>query len=595
LRPLVNLEIKPGLFTNQSDRGSLGRWKDGDHVRFHRGNPEKIGGWLKMDDDEFLGKCRKLFDWQSLETLNYISLGTHRRLYVFSGGGYSNVTPYDDEDNDLGADPFTYASGSPLVSVNHTSHLRQQGDFVNFEDVDLDHGITIDGEYEVTSVTDADNYVITHSENADGTGTGGGEQPVVFKYELTQGRESTVFGYGWGADAWGDDEWGDARATSSFLLEATVWSIDKWGEDLIASPRDGLIYVWDTSAGVSQRATITHANAPIQSKFVMTSPENQHLISFGSHDGATYNPMLIRWSTSEDFTDWTATSTNSAGSKRLTSGNEIVCAIKGTREIVVFTDSYLWTMTFIGLPLVFSFNQIGQNGGIRGQNATMEYNGIVFWMSQSNFYFYDGRVKVLKCDVWDTVFNDINITQAIKTFCAINIEFAEIWWFYCTEGSGEVDRYVIFSVLEETWSFGSMVRTAFIGDSSLIDTAYAAGDDRVLYNHESGVDADGSALNSRLSSYDIEIADGDEMPHVSLVIPDFKKLVGSIFLQLKGKRYPHSVEEIGSTIIEITPTTKFINPRIKGRQVSLHLASNTVGDDWRLGTMRAGTRTHGKK
>jgi len=593
MRPLVDIEIRPGLFTNQSDRGAVGRWNDGDHVRFHRGLPEKIGGWEKMDADAFVGKCRKLFDWLGLDTLTYIGIGTHMRLYVLIGGDYTNITPFDDTGS-LGTDPFTMTDTLTTVTVNDTAHGRSQGDYVNLAGATAGQGITINGEYPVTSVTDADNYVITHSVAATSTGVGGGAS-VTYEYELTQGRESTVSGFGFGAGAWGDSTYGTARSTSSFLLEATVWSLDKWGEDLIASRRDGKIYVWNTSAGVSVRAALTSANAPAQNKFVMVSPENQHLISLGAHDGSVYDPLLIRWCSSENYASWAASSTNSAGSKRLATGNEIVCGVKSSREIMVFTDTYVWTMTFVGAPLIFSFSQVGLNGGIRSQNAAVEFNGIVFWMSENNFYFYDGRVKVLKCDVWDTVFGDINRTQSIKTFSAVNLQFSEIWWFYATEGSGEIDRYVVFSVLEEAWTFGTMVRTAFIGDSALLDSPYGAGDDMILYNHETGTDDDGSALASSLASYSIEVEAGDDMAHVGLIIPDFKKLTGSIKLQLKAKRYPQSVEKAVSENITILPSTKFINPRIKGRQISLHLATTDTGDDWRLGTLRAGTRVHGKK
>jgi hypothetical protein len=436
--------------------------------------------------------------------------------------------------------------------------------------------------------------VITHGSAATSSGTGGGAS-VAYSYELTQEGANTVVGTGWGALAWGDEEWGDARTTSSFLIEASVWSLDKWGEDLIACRRNGKIWVWDTSGGVSVRAAVTHANAPIQCKFAMVSPENQHLIAFGAHNGSIFDPMLILWSSSEDYTTWTAASTNSAGSKRLDTGNEIMCAVKSTREIVIFTDSYLWTMSFTGPPSFFSFTPIGNNGGIRSPNAAVEFNGITFWMTKNNFYFYDGRVKVLKCDVWDTVFKDIDINQAIKTFAALNIEFSEVWWFYASDGAAEVDRYVIFNVLEETWSYGTMARTAYIGDSGIQDYAYATGTDGIMYNHEKGTDDDGAALSSHLSSYDVETDAGDELAHVATIVPDFETLTGSINMQLKGKRYPQSPNEISSTLINVTSTTKFINPRIKARQISLHFTTDAVGDNWRLGTIRAGTRVHGKK
>ena len=579
MRPLVEIEIAPGLFTLTSDRGSVNRWKDGDKVRFHKKIPKKIGGWEKKDDDQFLGKCRKLFDWQSLSTLHYIGIGTHQRLYVYNGGVFSNITPFD-ATGTLGSDPFTMTDTSADVSVAHTAHGRSQGDYVNFDGATASNGITIDGEYPVSSVTDSDNYVITHTAPATSSGSGGGSS-VDYEYELP--------------GSWNVGTWNTARSVSAFLSAARIWALDKWGEDLIGSPSDGKIYVWDTSGGVSSRAALTHANAPIVNKFVMVSPENQHLISLGSHTGSVADPLLIRWSSSEDYTTWTGASSNSAGSKRLTTGSNIVCGVKANREIIVFTDSHIWSMVFTGPPQVFDFSDAGKNGGIRGQNAAVSYQGVVFWMGENDFYMYDGYVRVLPCEVWNHIFDDINFQQRAKTHCSVNVSFGEIWWFYCSAASGEIDKYVVFSLTEGVWTFGTMVRTAFVGDSPLSEKPFAAGDDMYLYNHETGTDDDGVAMESHLSSYDAEIGNGDDVAHVSLMVPDFRVLTGSINVQLKAKRYPHSVEVQTSPVINITSSTKFINPRVKGRQVSFHFSSDAIGDNWAMGTHRFGARAHGKR
>lgn len=592
MRPLEELEIQPGLATVQTDRGAKARWKNGNKVRFHKGMPQKIGGWEKADTDGFLGKCRALIDWQSLASEKLMGLGTHKRLYIYTGGTFTNITPYSSTGT-FANNPIYTTNLSADVTIRHVAHGRNQGDYVTISGAVAVGGITISGEYSVTSVTDSDNYVITHGSAATSTVAGGGGAAVAYLYELGAGQESSTYGTGWGSGTWNESTWGTARTVSSFLSTARIWSLDTWGEDLIACPRGGAVYVWDTSVGVSARAAVI-SGAPSTAKAILVSPENKHLIAVGAHTGAVNDPLLIRWSTSEDYTNWTAAATNSAGQKRLSTGNEIMCAVKANKEILVFTDSHVWTMIFSGPPNVFDFNNLGGNGGIRGQNAAREYNGVVYWMAEKDFYYYNGTVNVLPCEVWPTVFGNTNFVQRAKTFAGVNIKYGEIWWFYCSGTESEVDRYVTFSVQEGVWSFGTMTRTAYVGDSTLQSVPYATGADSYLYDHETGVDEDGAAMTSTLESYDIEVGNGDMMAHVGMIVPDFKVLTGSISLTLNAKKYPHS-QSRASTTMTITEDTKYVNPRIKGRQISMSFSSSAVGDNWRMGTIRAGVRPHGKK
>lgn len=592
MRPLEELEILPGLSTVQTDRGSKGRWKDGDKVRFHKGMPQKLGGWVKAEEDGFLGVCRALLDWQSLASEKLMALGTNQRLYVYTGGAFSNITPYSSTGT-FANNPITTVNGSAVVTIAHIAHGRNQGDYVDISGASAVGGITISGEYSVTAVVNSDSYTITHSAPATSAATGGGAA-VSYSYELGIGQESSTYGTGWGSGSWSELTWGTPRTVSSFLSSARIWSLDTWGEDLVGCPRGGGIYLWDTSVGVSSRAAVI-AGAPETAKAVFVSPENQHLVALGAHSGVSSDPLLIRWSSSENYGDWTPSSINSAGAKRLNTGNEIMCGVKANKEILIFTDSHLWTMVFVGPPNVFAFGVAGQNGGIRGQNAAREYNGVVYWMSEKDFYYYDGAPKELPCDVWPTVFDNINFVQRGKTFAGVNRQYGEIWWFYCSAGSSEVDRYVTYNVDERAWSFGTMARTAYVGDSSIESVPYGTSPDGYLYDHETGVDADGAAMEATLESYDIEIGNGEMLAHVGMMVPDFKVLTGSISLSLSAKKYPHSQSPSSSTTVTITQDTEYINPRIKGRQVSMSFRSSALGDDWRFGTMRAGVRGHGKK
>lgn len=590
--PLKDLPILPGLYTIQTDRGSKNRWKDGDKVRFRHGLAEKIGGWTKSSTNTFLGKCRKLYDWQSLATEKLIGFGTHLKWYIWKGGSYYDVTPIR-LSGTLGANPFTTVISSVLVTVNHVAHAEVAGDYVRFAGATAFNGVTINGEYTVTEVVDTNNYKITHSVAASASGSGGGAA-VTYEYDIHVGAENSVYGFGWGAGAWGISTWGTPRTLSTFLTSARVWSLDKWGEDLIGNPRGGGIYIFDTSAGLAVRATVI-SGAPTTAKSILVSPENQHLVALGAHNGSADDPLFIRWSSSGDYTAWTASATNSAGNKRLTTGNEILCGIKARKEIMVFTDSFLWSMQFVGAPNWFDFNPIGQHGSMRGPNAAIEVDGIIYWMGENDFYIYDGAVKVLKCDVHPSIFKNINYVQRFKTYAGFNRLFGEIIWFYCSAAATEVDRYVIFNREERTWAYGTLTRTAYIGNSDLFAAPFAAATNYYLYDHESGVNDDGSGMAVSLESWDMEIGEGDSMLVIMALVPDFKELTGTMDMTMTGKRYPQATENISEASITFSSTTQIMNPRIKARQISLRLASSMLGDHWRFGTARLGMRPLGRK
>lgn len=590
---MPDLKIAPGIYTIDTDRGARGRWKTGDKVRFRHGLPEKIGGWLKSGILTFVGKCRKLIDWKSLAEEKLIGLGTHLKLYVWKGGTYYDITPIRDSGT-LGADPFTTTNLSAVVNVLDTGHGVTALDYVRYSGATAVGGITIDGEYNVTEVVDVDNYTITHSSAATSSATGGGAA-VTYEYEINVGSADSVAGLGWGAGAWSASTWGAPRTLSNFLTAARIWSLDTWGEDMIAGPRGGGIYVWDASAGTGTRATVI-SGAPTTAKQVMVSPENRHLIAFGAHNGSYLDPLLIRWSTSEDYTDFVPSSTNSAGQKRLDTGNEIVATLKGRKEVLVFTNSHLWAMTFIGPPNTFGFDSMGLNGGIRGPNAAIDVNGVSYWMGEKNFYLYDGGIHVLPCEVHPTVFKNSNFVQRTKTYAGYNRDFGEIWWLYCSAAETEVDRYVCYNVEEKLWSFGTLARTAYVGDSDIFLVPYATGADGYIYDHETGTDSDTSAITATIESGDVEIGEGEMLMIVTQIIPDFKTLTGSVDLRLKAKKYPHSTSyDSDSGNLAVSSTTEFVNPRVRGRQVSLSITSDAVGDAWRMGTNRLGLKPYGKK
>jgi hypothetical protein len=589
---LKDLNIAPGLSTVNTTRGSRARWINANWVRWWQGLPEKIGGYTRNGSNTFLGKCRGAIDWISLTLAKYIALGTHLKLYIWDSGTFYDITPIRSTGT-YGNDPFAVLISSTTVTVTHVAHGAQDGAYVTIAAATAGGGITISGEYQLTYV-DANTYTITHSTPATSTDTTTGGAAATFAYQINPGVAASIAGYGWGAGTYGASVWGTARPTSVVLAMARTWSLDTWGEDLIANPRGGGIYAWDTSVGTGTRATVV-TNAPSTAKAIMVSEENRILVAFGAHDGSADDPMLVRWSDSENYTVWTPDEDNVAGEKRLDGGTEIYCPVKTKSGTLVFTDASLWLMTFDGPPYTFGWDRKGLNGGIRSPNAAKSVKDITYWMAAKNFYRYNGAVQVLPCDVLNHVMENINSDQSALVYAGANKNFGEVWWLYPSASASECDRYVLYNTIEGTWSFGTLARTVIVGDSTVFSNAYATGADGYLYDHEYGVDGNGAAIDTYLESGGIEIGEGEMLMHIAKLVPDFARLTGTIAATLRAKKYPQSQSSRTKGPYSITSTTKFIKPRMRGRQVELSLEINEVGGDFRMGTLRVDVREHGKR
>ncbi len=587
---LKNILIKPGVLEETTDRGVglSGFWKDVDHVRFRDGFPEKLGGWQKQDESiQFLGTARGVVDWQAISTFTrYLAFGTSKKLYVYTGGVLYDITPFRSEGQLT--NPFTTSAGSDIVTVSDTAHGVLVGDYVDFNNASAVGGITIDGNYEVLSVPTPDSFTIRHSIAASSTaGPGGGT--VDYGYEIHTGVDDSVAGLGYGIGAYGSGTYGTPRSLNQ--TQARVWSLDTWGEDLIACHIDGSIFVWDSSVGPSTSAQLI-ANAPTSNLSAFVSTEDRHLVALGA-DG---DPLLIRWCTQEDYNTWQPVITNTAGDKRLDKGSKIVAWAKIRGASLIFTDAFTYAMQASGPPYTFTFASLGDSGGLRGPNAVTAYEGVAYWMGEKEFYTYDGNVRPLPCAVATKVFGDINVVQDTKIWAGVNREFREIWWLYCSANSNENDRYVIYNIDERTWSYGTIDRTALVGDSDVFDTPYAFSPDGYIYNHEVGVDADGSPMISYVESGDFELDEtGGTFQHLSKYIPDFRRLSGDVEITFNGKRYPQDTETITSGPHSVTESTRFVNPRMRARQMSIRIESNHLGDDWRNGILRIDIVPHGAR
>ena len=607
--PLTKLQVAPGIDKQNTEYGAEGRWVDSDNVRFRYGQPEKIGGWTKVTSDALLGSTRAILTWSDLSGVNHAMYGTNKKLYAYSENSYGDITPTRGTGS---ITQFATTSGSTTVTVTDADHGALVGDHVTISSVSgAIGGLTqanLQNEFEIQTATD-DTYTIVAPAAASSSATGA---TATATYEINSGPATSIYGYGWGAGTWSRSTWNSTRegltGAEGVLLQSTKWSLDNWGEDVLAQKFDGSIYYWDTSAGLSSNlASRTNvSNAPTKSRFMIVSGDDRHVICFGTETTigttSTQDNMFIRWSDQESTSDWTPTSTNTAGSQRLTSGNKINAAVRSRGAVLVWTDTALYQMQFIGPPFTFGFKQLGSNCGAVGINAAVDVSGISYWMGNDSFFRFDGAVKKIPCSVQDYVFDDINVNATGDVFCATNTDFNEVMWFYPSADSLQIDRHVTFNYAENLWYTGSLSRSTW-ADRSVYSNPYATEFDSsdttatistiygnkagrtFVYAHEEGVNDAGSAMTAYIESGDIDIADGDNFMSISRFIPDFKNQVGEVDVTVKSRPYPATTQTTHGPFAIATTTTKQ-DTRIRGRQLALRVSSDAVDDKWRYGTLR---------
>ena len=573
-----------GIVKDDTAYSQEGTWTDGDHVRFRRSRPQKIGGFSKITTGVYTGKSRGLHTWRDNDSLKYLSLNTHVKNYVYQGGSLFDITPVRDSGS-LGSDPFTTANESTAVSVAHTSHGVSAGDSVTFASGDAVGGLDLDATFIVTSVTSANAYVITASSDASSTATGGGAS-VTFSYEHTVGREDGVAGLGWSTGTWSTGTWSTAR--SAALLAVRTTSAANFGENLLFVNRFYGLHKWSLSTS-AKAARVTTAPSSIVSMFV--SPE-RHVFLLGTDMDAagvtsTLNPMRVLFSDQGDETSYITTATNLAGDVVLSEGNTLVAG-KSTRLVnLIWTDTALYTARHIGdIDFVFEFQLAGTSCGLIGPNAAAVVDGRAYWIaSNKQFYVYQGgQPQVIPCPVQDHVFDNMDPAQREKVYASHNSMFNEIWWLY-PHDSTECDRYVVFNYLENNWTVGTFARSAMV-DRGVYDEPYMAGVDGSLYSHENGVDANGGVFTSSLTSAPFDLADGDRVAELRRIVPDLTLDTGSsVFFTLKHRRYPVA-SETSETARQVVESTEKLDYRVQARQMALTISSNGVGDNWRLGDIR---------
>ena len=700
--PITKIDLQPGLYREGTNYSAEGRYYDGDKIRFRSGKPEKIGGWVRLSNNQFLGITRSLWNWATLDGANLLGVGTNLKYYIENGGAYSDITPIRKIKNPMSANPFataystlngsitdtstsiTLTSGASFppagviligteqiyytsVIVNnligltrgyngttpasHTTgavvgcstlivtdanHGAVPNDFVTFSGATGPFGgfadTDINATFQVLSYITTGSYSINVEGVFSTSSASGGGSAVIATYEVNTGLDIYISGLGWGTDPWGAGGWGSA-GTTGIGQQLRLWSADNYGEDLVIAPRgaDG-IYYWDATLGLNERAKLLNdlsTAAGFQGQFVpnltneiSSSAIERFVIAMGANpydptdSDTNFDPLLVRWSDQDNPYEWVPAITNQSGEFRLSHGSYIVSSINTRQEIVIWTDSALYSMQYLGAPYVWKFQLLMDNLSVMSPNSMATANNLVFWMGIDKFYVYSGRVETLDCSLRQYIFNDINITQGYQVFAGTNEAYNEIWWFYCSANSTTVDKYVVYNYVAQVWYYGTLDRTAWL-DSPLRSSPLAADyNSRMLY-HEVGTDDVSGltpvAINAYVQSSDFDIGDGDKFAFVWRILPDINfngSYVNAPSVQMTikprrnaGAQYSPADNPTVNSKDNYSLTRSYniqqfngqVYTRLRGRQMALRVESNDVGVAWQLGSIRIDLKPDGHR
>jgi hypothetical protein len=733
--PLQKLQFRPGINREGTDYSNEGGYFDCDKVRFRSGFPEKIGGWTRMANAQFLGYARALWNWVTLAGANYLGVGTEQKYYVEQGGTYNDITPIVHISSPALDNCFVVTSGSNLVTVIDGQYSPSVGDYVTFSGANTVTGTNVtntilNAEYAVASIVNSAAYRITVSVTANASNTGGGNT-VLAAYQQPIGLNTYTLGTGWGAGPWpvtgittnltdpftttngsnsvvvtqtahnltngkavifsnatatggvsavllntlfypsvvnanaysitvqvnanasvtgggnviaytetGDHGWGEGF-TSGIGQQLRLWTNDNYGQELFIAPRGGSIFYWiptgstypnSTSGGFGTRAQYLSVQStaagydgsrvPTATFQISASSIQRFVIAFGSNPydpntaSTTFDPMLVRWSDQENPYEWVPAVTNQSGEFRLSSGSFIMGARNTRQEILVWTDAAIYSMQYLGPPYVWGFQILMDNISVMSPNSMITINNVTYWMGVDKFYMYSGRVETLPCSLWQYTFEDINKEQAFQVFCGGNESYNEVWWFYCSNGSNVINKYIIYNYLERSWYYGTLGRTAWL-DSGLRQYPMAADYNSRMLFHEAAVDdVSGTApvpINAYVQSSDFDIGDGHNFGFVWRILPDVNfngSNVNNPYVTMRVKPRQNSgapygaadnPEVISGDNFSTAPTynvqefTGQVYTRLRGRQLAFRIESDSLGVAWQLGSPRIDIRNDGRR
>ena len=640
---LQKLQFRPGLNREGTDYSNEGGWYDADKVRFRSGFPEKIGGWRRYATNQFLGLARALWNWVSTSANNYLGVGTNVKYYVELGGFFFDVTPIVYTSVNVAAPVFYTTVNSATITVVDAGYQPSVGDYfiISGATTIANTAITstiLNAEHVVTSLVNSTAYTFAVSTTATNTANGGGST-VTIQYEYPVGLDIAIVGTGWGSGPWSRGGWGTAF-NGGVQNQLRLWTNDNYGDFLFIAPRGGAVYYWipsgtypsGTTAGNTTRAQslATQSTAagydgtfvPNTTNQVLASAIQRFIICMGANpydptnSETDFDPMLVRWSDQENPYEWVPAVTNQSGEFRLSNGSFIVSARSTRQEILVWTDTAIYSMQYLGPPYVWGFQILMDNISIISPNAAITANNITYWMGVDRFYMYSGRVETLPCSLWQYVYNDINKNQGFQVFAGGNDGYSEIWWFYCSTNSNVVDKYVIYNYLERTWAYGTMARTAWL-DSPLRQYPMAADYNRRILFHEAAVDdiAGDTAvpINAYVQSSDFDIGDGHNFGFVWRILPDInfngsnvngpsvtmtvkpRQNSGAPYGTANSPRVLSSNNYAVSGVYNIQEFTGQVYTRLRGRQLAFRIESNNLGTQWQLGSPRIDIRNDGRR
>ena len=613
---LQKLQFKPGVNRDQTNYTNEGGFYECDKIRFRSGYPQKLGGWLRFGAFTLKGICRQMFNWITSFSDNLLALGTSKKVYLEGGGFLTDITPIRATFVSPATDNcFDTTIGLNLVNVNIVGHGATAGSFVTFSGVVGPIGgipqAEFNAEFEITSVTDADNFKITLTTAATSTATGGGTA-ITAAFQINIGNDIAAIGYGWSAGGWSRLGWGSGALTPVVDIQRD-WFFNNFDNDLAMNIRNGAIYYWTYNSSFNTRATllsattinsVAPADVPDEATQILVSQNDKHLLAFGAtpYGGGQFDPLLIRWATQDQPNVWTPLTTNSAGFLRVSRGSQIVCAIATRQEILVYTEGTLSSLQYLGTADVFGIQELADNISILSPRCVAVVNNTAYWMGHDKFYSYSGRVETLPCTLRNHVFTNLNYDQADQIVCGTNEGWNEIWWFYPSANSTVNDSYVVYNHLERIWYYGSISRTAW-NDSSLREYPQAVGG-YYIYDHERGTNDDLLPMTSFIASSDFDLVDGEQLILTKRIIPDVN-FSGStannpaVTMYIKPRNFPGSPytntdsQQVIETSVDVYTEQIFL--RARARQMAIEIESTDLDVQWQLGSPRLDGRPDGRR
>lgn len=639
--PFIKLQFKPGVNRDQTDYSNEGGWYECDKIRFRSGYPEKIGGWVKPTPNAFDGVCRQMWNWITSFNDNLLALGTDTKAYIENGGYYYDITPFGEAL--AGSNTFAVTNTSAVVTVTTTTALPSW--LVTGEPVLVAGFASPLGGIPITELntvqtitkTGTNSFTFTVATPASSTTSVTGSGYTV-QAEIEPGNAITIAGLGWGAGTWGRDAWGLGTTTGGINLPQRDWWFDNFDNDLVMNIRNGAPYWWVRgTTDDPQTALATHAitlqdyadgegytasSVPVQVMQLLVSQQDKHLIAFGavpfgSTSTADFDPLLIRWADQDTPGDWTPSTTNTAGDLRVSRGSRIVRALPTRQEILVWTDTNLYTLQFLGTTDVFGLQEYADNISVASPRSMASAANITYWMGQDKFYAYTGRVETLPCTLRNHVFNNINFDQSDQIVCGTNEQWNEVWWFYPTADSDYNNAYVIYNHLERIWYYGTIERTAWL-DTPIrqypqaantpitVDGSDITTGDGYIYNHEDGINDDVDPMDSYIQSSDFDLDDGDNFMLTRRILPDvgFEGSTAAspeVTFTVRPRNFPGSTfsadaadtQRVIETSIGVYTDQVFL--RARARQMALKIRSDTLGVQWQLGAPRLDARPDGRR